>query len=216
MSSGRLAAILLWTGFGFCWLGAAGFGLVSLMSYDNRPGVAAEAPSTWPAESRIARDAGRATLVMLAHPRCDCTNASLGELAELMARVTTRPRAYVVFIKPGGVANEWEKTSLWRAAERIPDVTVIRDDNGQEAGRFGTVTSGQMLLYDVHGHLVFSGGTTGGRGKSGDNAGRATLLALLNGERPTRRTTPVFGCALVGPADEPVNAHTPKVHDHES
>jgi hypothetical protein len=216
MTSGRLRAILVWTGFGCCWLGAAGFGLVSLMSYDNRPGVAAEAPSMWPRESGIPRDSGRATLVMLAHPRCDCTNASLGELAELLARVAMRPRTYVVFIKPGGVANEWEKTSLWRAAERIPDVTVIRDDDGREARRFGTVTSGQMLLYDLHGHLVFSGGTTGGRGKSGDNAGRATLLALLNGERRTRRTTPVFGCALVGPADEPIGTATPQVHEHES
>ena len=63
---------------------------------------------------------------------------------------------------------------------------------------------------------LFSGGTTGGRGKSGDNAGRATLLALLNGEQPDATTTPVFGCALVGPADEPVNAATPQVHDHES
>jgi hypothetical protein len=207
--------VLIWIGFGLCWIGAAGFGLVALMRYDNRPGVAAEAPANWPADTSIPRDPGRPTLVMLAHPRCDCTNASVGELAELMARAATRPRAYVVFIRPGGVAAEWEKTALWQAAAQIPDVTVLRDDQGREARLFGSRTSGQILLYDLHGHLVFSGGTTGGRGKTGDNAGRATLLAVLNGERPSGRTTPVYGCSLFGPADAP-GATASTAHDHES
>lgn len=215
MAGGRWRSAWIWCAFGACWLTATGFGLVSLMSYDNRPGLAAVAPAAWPADSRISRDSERATLVMLAHPRCDCTSASLGELAELLARAETRPRAFVVFIKPESVTGDWEQTALWRAAARIPDVTVLRDDGGHEARRFGTVTSGQILLYDVHGQLAFSGGTTGARGKPGDNAGRATLLALLNGQRANRTTTPVYGCALSGPNDAG-SSETSRIHDHES
>jgi len=185
-----------------CWLGAVAVGLVALMDYDNSPGPPAEAPAIWPADSDIPRDPTGPTLVMLAHPRCDCTRASIGELAELMARAPQRPRAYVVFIKPGSAGPAWEHTSLWDEAARIPDVTVLRDDHGREAARFRTQTSGQTLLYGADGRLLFAGGTTGARGKAGNNAGRATLLAWLTGERPQATATPVFGCSLFGPADE--------------
>ena len=178
------------------WLASVGTGLAWLMAYDNTPGTAARAPASWPAGSALPRDVSGPTLVMLAHPRCDCTRASIGELAELLARAPRRPRTFVVFIKPGGVAAAWEKTGTFDQATRIPGVTVIRDDNGDEAVRFGVSTSGQTLLYDRDGQLVYSGGITGARGKSGSNTGRSTLLELLAGAHPTRATTQVFGCAL--------------------
>jgi hypothetical protein len=186
----------LWTALGLLWLSAVVTGLAFLAAYSNGAGAAARAPVAWPADSRIVRDPSRPTLVMLAHPRCSCTRASVGELAELMARAQQRPRTYVVFIKPGGVGGEWEKTDLWRSAERIPDVTVLRDDDGLEALRFGAETSGQTFLYDTAGRLLFSGGATGSRGHPGDNAGRASLLALLNREGRRLSATPVFGCPL--------------------
>jgi hypothetical protein len=77
-------------------------------------------------------------------------------------------------------------------------VTVIRDDNGDEADRFGSWTSGQTLLYDRDGQLVYSGGITGARGKPGDNTGRSTVLDILAGAQQTRATTQVFGCSLFG------------------
>ena len=145
------------------WLGAAA-GLSLLMDYDNRPGVAAHAPPAWPAESALVRDHERPTLVMLAHPRCDCTRASVGRAAELVARARQQPRDFVVFIKPGGVDTAWEQTELWAAAARIPGATVVRDDLGAEARRFGVETSGQTVLYDAGGRLLFAGGATGARG----------------------------------------------------
>jgi hypothetical protein len=185
-----------WTALGVLWLAGVVGGLGMLAGYDNRPGVAAASPGSWPAGSQLTRDAARPTLVMLAHPRCTCTRASVGELAELMARVQQRPRTYVVFIRPGGVAGDWEETELWQSASRIPDVTVVRDDEGVEAKRFGAQTSGQTLLYAADGRLLFAGGTTGSRGHPGDNAGRASLVALLNRVGPHRSATPVFGCPL--------------------
>ena len=178
------------------WLASVGTGLAWLMAYDNTPGTAANAPGGWPAGSTLARDAAGPTLVMLAHPRCDCTKASIGELAELLARAPRRPRTFVVFIRPGGVEAAWERTGTFDQATRIPGVTVVRDDNGDEAMRFGVSTSGQTLLYDGDGHLVYAGGITGSRGKPGTNTGRSTLLELLAGAHPARATTPVFGCSL--------------------
>ena len=124
------------------WLASVGTGLAWLMAYDNTPGTPANAPARWPAGSTLARDVAGPTLVMLAHPRCDCTRASIGELAELLARAPRRPRTFVVFIRPGGVAAAWEKTGTFDQATRIPGVTVIRDDNGDEAERFGSLDLG--------------------------------------------------------------------------
>lgn len=192
---------LFWIACGTLWLGGVVTGLAFLAGYDNRPGTAASSQARWPADSRITLDSTRPTLVMLAHPRCTCTRASVAELAELMARAQEQPRAYVVFLKPGGFPGEWERTDLWRSASRIPGVTVLRDDEGVEARRFGAETSGSTFLYDPSGRLLFSGGTTGSRGHTGDNAGRATLLALLNHEEAHRTGTPVFGCPLFSPQD---------------
>lgn len=193
---------MFWAVLGLLWLGAVVTGLSFLARYDNGAGPAADAPSAWPLQSRVVLDPARPTLVMLAHPRCVCTRASLAELAELIARATQRPKTYVVFIKPGGVADSWEQTDLWKTAAGLPDVTVLRDDHGVEVRRFGAQTSGQTLLYAADGRLLFSGGTTGARGHAGDNNGRAALLALVNGQTPERTTSPVFGCSLFGTHDE--------------
>jgi len=144
---------------------------------------------------------------MLAHPRCTCTRASLAELAELLARAKERPRTYVVFVKPGGTGVDWEHTDLWRTAAALPGVTVLRDDAGVEARRFGAATSGQVLLYAPDGRLLFSGGATGARAHPGDNLGRASIVALLNHDAALERTTPVFGCPLFGPLDPDRETH---------
>jgi hypothetical protein len=167
-----------------------------LWSYERTPGAAAAALRQWPADSPVRRDADRATLVMLAHPHCPCTRASLGELARLMAQARGHVTAYVLFVKPSGFPDGWEQTDLLASAAAIPGVTVVRDDEGVEAGRFRAATSGQTMLYDAEGRLLFSGGITGGRGHEGDNAGRAAVVSLLDAGGAGRSETPVFGCPL--------------------
>jgi hypothetical protein len=178
------------------WLGAAAGGLWVLWRYDNTPGAAAHAPTQWPARTALARATDRPTLVMLAHPHCTCTRASMGELAEAIARARTPPKTYVLFMAPGAFAGGWEQTDLWRTAASLPGVTVVRDDDGREAKRFGAETSGQTLLYDAGGQLIFSGGITGARAHAGDNFGRQSLVALLNRQPAARAGTNVFGCPL--------------------
>ncbi len=191
----------VWAGAGVLWFAAVVVGLWALARYERDPGVAAAAHVHWPSDSRLALDSTRPTLVMLAHPRCTCTRASIAELKEVIARAEERPRTYVVFIKPGIVPDDWEQSDLWRAAAQIPGVTVVRDDDGVEAQRFGAETSGQTFLYRADGHLLFTGGTTGARGHEGDNAGRATIISLLNRERTDPGRSFVFGCSLFGAGD---------------
>ena len=150
----------LWGVLTVVWLVGAVAGLSALWQFDNAPGLGATAPARWPADSTLARTPGQPTLVLLAHPQCSCTRASLDELGEALARARTPPRTYVLFLKPEGFGNGWEQTDSWRAAAAIPGVTPVRDDSGREASRFGAATSGQTLLYDADGTLLFSGGIT--------------------------------------------------------
>ena len=185
----------------FVWLGSVSSGLWALWAYENRPGIAAAAPDGWPAQTTLTRAVDRPTLVFLAHPQCTCTKASLEELAEILARAKNHPRTYVLFLKPDVFGAGWEQTDLWRAASALPDVTVMRDDSGVEAQRFGAETSGQTLLYDQKGALIFSGGITGSRGHAGENAGELALVSLLTRGRAERKTSNVFGCSLFARAD---------------
>jgi hypothetical protein len=191
----RDRSLWLWVLAGI-WAAAVTGGLSVLWAYDNTPGERGRSPDAWPADTSLSRGANQPTLVLFAHPQCSCTRASLGELAELLARAKRQPKTYVVFLKPFGVQQDWEKTDLWRQATSLPNVTVIRDDEGVEAARFGAVTSGQTVLYDEEGALLFTGGITGARGHSGDNAGRASVVALLNRAPLERSSTSVFGCGL--------------------
>jgi hypothetical protein len=187
----------VWLGvFAALWLVGVATGVWQLMAYENTPGAGALAPRRWPAQSRLAPADDRLTLVLLAHPQCPCTRASMAELAEILARAELRPKTYVLFLRPAGFADGWEKTDLWQRAAALPGATLVRDDDGVEARRFGAETSGQTLLYDSRGTLIFSGGITGARGQVGDNAGQAALIDLLSRSGRDHSGTSVFGCPL--------------------
>ena len=187
--------VWLWLAAG-CWLTATVAGLGVVWAYENRPGAAAHAPQRWPEHTTLVSAADRPTLVLLAHPQCTCTRATLEELREVLTRAPQHPKTYVLFLRPTAFEAGWVQTDLWRLAAALPDVTVLRDDDGAEARRFGVATSGQTVLYDAAGALAFSGGITGSRGHVGANAGEASLVALLAQARPERRETNVFGCPL--------------------
>src|SRR5437016_4114966 len=79
---------------GTLWAISVGGGIVMLWRYASTPGLTATPPSSWPVESAIARTPGRATVVMMAHPHCPCTRASIAELAVLMSRLQDRADAH--------------------------------------------------------------------------------------------------------------------------
>lgn len=196
---GRTLRKMLLGAVGLLWLAGLGVGLRTILNYENGPAIPGTAPSQWPVQSGIERVPGLPTIVVMAHPHCPCTRATIGELALLMARAQNRVTATVVFVRPPGVAEKWEETGLWHDAQHIPGVRVMTDPEGKEAGLFGAVASGQTILYDAAGKLQFSGGITAGRGHSGDNAGRSTLVALITRGKSELRETPVYGCSLANP-----------------
>ena|SRR3989442_9212026 len=184
------------------WLALIAIGLSLLWSYEDTPGVAAAPPNRWPSASRIKPSPGQATLVMLTHPQCPCTRASIEELDKLMAHCRGRLKAYVVVIKPDGAPINWEDGKILRSALTIPDVSVLVDQNGVEARRFHAETSGQVVLYNPEGNLLFSGGITASRGQAGDNAGETAIESLVNAGSASSDRSFVFGCPLFNPNSE--------------
>ncbi|MGC3959147.1 MAG: hypothetical protein QM813_14730 [Verrucomicrobiota bacterium] len=188
---------------GAFWLLAVGIGLAVVVNYDTAPGRMGETPVAWPAQAPVAFDAARPTLVMFAHPRCPCTRASVNELNRLLAKCHDQMAVHVFFLKPEGQPDDWVKSDLWRSAADIPGVTLHEDVGGREAARFGAKTSGQVMLFDQRGRLLFQGGITAARGHVGDNAGAAQIRALLSGAKVEARRIPVFGCALQDDEEAP-------------
>ena len=193
----QLVTVLL----GIVWTAGIAFGLRILFAYETKPGTMGAVPTEWPATSQIERLTDRPTLIMLAHPRCPCTRASMAELAQLMARVQGKVYAYVLFLTPNPIGGDWENTDLRRRAAAIPGVKVLTDIDGVEARRFGAETSGHTILFARDGRLLFSGGITESRGHAGNSVGERAIEAVLNNESPTRTATFVFGCALANHAE---------------
>lgn len=184
----RLAALVLWP-----TLVLSGFAVVTQHAY--APGRGADAPVTWPADAPFAHG-DRPTLVMLAHPRCPCTRAALAELARVMAATDGRLDARVLFLDPHDGDDAWRSSDLWDLARAIPGVQVEADPDGAVARRFGAHTSGQVVVYDARGTLVFAGGLTPGRGHEGDSDGKSLLIdGVLHGF-DREGVTDVFGCEL--------------------
>ena len=195
------------------WLTLVIVGVGTLRTYSLTPGVAGTPDTSWPSASLIARPSRSFTLVMAIHPHCPCSRASIGELAILMAHSDGRLAALVVFVQPPGFDDNWTKSDLWSSAGSIPGVTRIID-HGVEAKRFGATTSGQTMVYDPRGRLLFSGGITAARGHFGDNAGVSAIARLLddaetggsarvvyrNNPVVYAHTTPVYGCPLFAPS----------------
>jgi len=188
--------IILTASLGVVWAGAAVFGGHALLKYENSPGKVGHVSSAWPANSSIQLASDRPTLVMLAHPQCPCSRASMNELAQLMARVQGKVRAYVLFYTPRDSGSDWQNTETSRSAAQIPGVMVLPDIDGAEAERFGAETSGHTFLFDPSGRLLFNGGITASRGHSGDNAGEGSIVSLINNHTAKFGQTFVFGCSF--------------------
>ena len=189
------------------WILGVAAGFLVLTAYQNGPGPSADAPTAWPAEASTLLAEDRPTLVGFAHPRCPCTEATMGEMARLVRHVQGQVDIHLFFVQPGGFSADWVQSALWNDAVAIPGVTPHRDPDGRIAQQFGALTSGQVLLYDADGHLLFNGGITGSRGHEGDNKGRQAVTEWITTGQSERTSTFVFGCLLMDPAHEADHAH---------
>jgi hypothetical protein len=185
-----------WSVIFVLWLALIVAGMVGLWLYSTAPGKEADPPERWPAFSAFQRTAGASIRLMFVHPKCPCSNASISELAVLLAHSAGNLRAQVIFLKPTGKEDDWVHTGLWREASKLAAAVVVSDPCGREADLFHAAVSGETMLYDAEGHLKFHGGITGARGHVGANAGSVALESYANAGALTRTRTPVFGCPL--------------------
>src|ERR1043166_7465345 len=164
---------------GICWATFMAVGLHVLSRYASTPAQPADVSRRWPSQTSIPRSFDRATLLMFVHPKCPCTRASLGELDLLMTRCHDRVSTIMIVVEPVDAPPDWSQSDLVTSAARIPGLAVVQDAGGIEAARFHVSTSGQTILYDAGGNLLFHGGITSARGHAGDNDGRAAIVSLL-------------------------------------
>jgi hypothetical protein len=200
----RFAAVAL-------WLLVAGAGMFAAIDSSTAPGAASEGPRRWPGDSAIRPIAGRANLIVVLHPQCPCSRATVAELGRLMTWGSGRLAAHVLLVDPDGTSPAFADTDLWSAVAQIPGAEIQRDANGAEASRFGALTSGQTYLYSPDGERLFAGGITPARGHEGPSEGRRAILAALQGDPPPHVAAPVFGCSLFDPirSPEPVTGLAP-------
>ena len=184
------------TAIGVLWGLVVLAGLGAIHAYESTPGPVGVRRPRWPQGGRVCPDPARANLVFVAHPRCPCSRASLDELARIAERCGERVAVHVLFYRPGAASAQWGATGLTRRAAAIPGCRVLDDPDGREAARFGAATSGDALLYDRAGRLLFAGGITAARGQAGDSPGKSAVIALLSGAPAARAETPVFGCPI--------------------
>lgn len=177
------------------WAGTVAAAYRAIRQFETTPGVAATAPNVWPASTHVKRSAGAWSLVMLVHPHCSCSRASVQELAEIVKNAPRDVETTVLVFRPHEMAAGWERTAVYDAAMRVRGVRVVLDTDAVEARAFGGFTSGQTFLYDAEGQLRFTGGITSLRGHAGINRGRVDILRIAATHSGSGKH-PVFGCAI--------------------
>lgn len=178
------------------WALTVAAAFVGVTWWEGRPGRAADAPLVFPTSTSIRPAEHHFTLVLVVHPRCACTRATVAELERLLARTGDAVDVWAVISYGARVPRGALMSGSRRALDRIPNVHVVDDPTGAESHAFGALTSGQVLLYDAHGQLAFAGGMTAGRGHEGTNDGTAAILDVVQHGAHGHRRAAVFGCGL--------------------
>lgn len=177
------------------WASTVAAAFRAIRQFESTPGLAAIAPPSWPTGSSIPRPDGAWTLIMLVHPHCSCSRASITELEAVLEKAPRSVRPFVLVYRPHEFPEGWEQTDVYRSARRLRRTNVVLDEDGREAKLFGGFTSGQTFLYDGDGRLRFEGGITLLRGHAGLNSGRADIIQIAN-TQSGKGKHPVFGCAI--------------------
>jgi hypothetical protein len=180
------------------WIVALAAGFCAFDVYELKAAGTGPMTQSWPAASSLRITPGVATVIMALHPRCPCSEASLFELQQVLAHQHASINVHLLVYQPKGYPADWGMTDLVRRAQAARGMDVMMDQGGEELSKFHARVSGELWFYDGTGKLLFRGGITGGRGHAGKNTGISSLMALLDGARPSAKEAPVFGCAIGG------------------
>jgi RNA polymerase sigma factor (TIGR02999 family) len=109
------------------WAATVAAAYQAIRRFESTPGAAAIAPVSWPAASAIERHRGEWTLVMLVHPHCSCSRASVKELGEIVEKSRRDLQTTVLVYRPHEMEEGWERTSVYDGATRIRRARVLID-----------------------------------------------------------------------------------------
>ena len=141
-------------------------------------------------------------MILFYHPQCPCTLATARCLERLSAKFLERPPIHANAYCPENESEAWIESKLTQTLKTIQGVQVCVDRNGDHCRRIGAIVSGHILVYDVKGKLIFSGGITPNRGHEGDCRAAMSFLQCVNGVANKRSHWPVFGCPIVSPQED--------------
>jgi hypothetical protein len=136
------------------------------------------------------------TLILLAHPRCPCTRATLHELERLVPHLGGKAALHAYFAIPAGKGEDFAEGDNLKLARSIPGMKITLAPASEITDKLGAGTSGQVLVFDHGGRLKFTGGITPGRGHEGSNPGAESIRRLVETGATSLATTPVYGCSL--------------------
>ena len=193
MSAGKIT-LIAWCAL--TWVACIAAAFAYLNRYSSIPGAASTVSQSASEFLASVRQPERPIILVAVHPRCPCTNATLAELGDLLARSHGRCDAVVLEFQPLNPVSDWPKpaTSLTLGGVRV---RVIADPAGQLAEKIGARTSGHLVFVDAAGAIRFQGGLTLSRGHRGRSPAQDAMLAAITGGKPALTNAPVFGCALL-------------------
>jgi len=192
MSSRRRNILLLLAGF---WLASLVGGFAALQAYAGRAGRLGEPGSAATAWLESHRRPGRPLVVMAVHARCPCTDASLAELGDFLARSRGECDALLLRYSPGAPAAGSSPGEI-RVLGGV-SVPLLADPTGRLAADLGAFTSGSVIMMDAAGRIRFHGGLTLERGHRGRSPAQDAMLALVTTPADASlAVAPVYGCPL--------------------
>jgi hypothetical protein len=177
------------------WIGCVVTGFALLQNYAATAGAAHAPREEAIAQLATHRRANHGLVIMAVHPECPCTEASLGELGDLLARSMGRCDAVILEYRPQTPPTNWPKSPATRELGGV-NVSVRLDVGGKLAAELGAQTSGHAVFIDPSGTTRFHGGITLARGHRGRAPAQDAILAALRGIEMPLVAAPVFGCAL--------------------
>ena len=180
----------------FGWIGVVLIATAGLAHYSTVPGSKGNVPRAWPRELPFDRSREGATAVLMLHPHCPCSLATMSELERLVAELERQPRGLVLFFVPDGESDDWTAgPPLWDRADRLPGFEPAVDRSGEYSRELGGLTSGHLVVFDRAGQVSFSGGITPSRGHEGSSPARQAALEALRGATHPANAD-VFGCPI--------------------
>lgn len=108
------------------WVGTIGVGFDVLNTYDSTPGAQQKAPLRWPTTTNLKLSKNKLTLLMMLHPNCACSKASVTELTRVLTKSHNLVETRVLFSVPEN--KKWGDKTLWNQVKNLPGVELIIDE----------------------------------------------------------------------------------------